>query len=179
MKMVITALAASISCFVSASIFAQGPRAGELPGLAEQAQQIRENLRENLLAIIQGGGCPTTFFPKLEGEYLGNFVYQTFDAETNMLSQPMESYDRPITVYRNPNYDAFIAYEFDENGVSNTGAFNSCSNTAIIKADLPFSSIETWRVIDDGETIESTFIYQRAPGEPPVTWMGTFWKVPE
>ena len=170
MKTAITALAASISCLISASSFAQGAPAGGLPGLAEQVQQNTDDIA----AITR---CPTTFFPKLEGDYLGNFVYQTFDAATNMLSTPMESNDRPITVYRNPNYDAFLAYEFNENGLSNTGAFNSCSNTAVIMADLPFSSIETWRVIDDGETIESTFIYQRAPGEPPMTWIGTFRKV--
>lgn len=126
----------------------------------------------------------TGILPELEGNYLGDFHYQSFDAGTNTLSAREQSLGRPIVVYRNADHDGFVAYEYNETGTSNMGAI-SCPETgkkepctAYFQSSLASSTWERWVIKDHGRTIESTFESKRdATGDVPLVWIGTFRKI--
>ena len=83
-------------------------------------------------------------------------------------------------VYRNPNYDAFVAYEYNDSGIANNGGI-SCrgkSCQAFLKSSLTSSTFEDWVIEDEGKIIRSIFINQNDVLGP-VTWVGTFTKVEE
>ncbi|KAL7547271.1 hypothetical protein ACHAWF_010596 [Thalassiosira exigua] len=127
-------------------------------------------------------GSEARMLPHLEGRFVGNFTnHQTFNATSNEIEDlGGRLVGRPIVVYRNQNFDSFVAYEYDESGVSNVGILDCQSSSTVcfaeIKADLPYSSLEKWIIKEDGRAIESQFLYQRAPGTPPEAWIGTFTK---
>jgi hypothetical protein len=109
------------------------------------------------------------------------FSLQWFNATTNALEPRQESNNRPIKVYRNPNYDAFVSYEYDDNGIANSGGItcllsNKCA--AFLKGGLPSPTFEDWVIEDEGKIIQSVFINQNDVLGP-VTWIGTFTKVEE
>jgi len=62
--------------------------------------------------------------PNLVGRYLGNFTYQSFDGATSKLLPMDFSSDRLIAVRRNENFDKYIAYEYDDNGIPNVGGLH-------------------------------------------------------
>lgn len=131
--------------------------------------------------------------PDLVGAYVGNVTYQAFNATSRAFLEmgSMENYG--IVVHRNPNFDRFVAYEHDDDGVPNMGALvlpdyvdefpyavlrRGLNSSAEAAAAANVVSWEQWVIKEKGEVIESTYTVnsEEETGGLPAVWIGTFLK---